>query len=224
MVQQWRKRVSQPQLRRLFRANALSYKRIRRSCRHLRDETAYAFFKTELAALRAWAAGGEVDLCYGDEMGLNRQAVVPYGWQTVGKSDAFMAATPSGNVTTLGFFYEDNRLESYGLSGAMTSQMMVTCVNDFVSRLMKKTVLILDNASAHTSAYFKRHLADWRSKGLLIQYIPAYCPELNRIECLWKQLKYHWLEPANFLTASGLREVLVSILSQVGTKYRITFD
>lgn len=202
----------------------MAYKRIRRSCRHLRDEIGYTFFKTELVELRAWAAGGEVDLCYGDEMGLSRQAVVPYGWQATGKSGAFMPATPSGNLTTLGLFYEDNRLESYVLSGAMTSEMMITCLHDFVSRLVKPTVLILDNASSHTSALFKSHLIGWRSQGLMIQYIPAYCPELKRIECLWKQIKYHWLNPVDFLTASSLKEALVSILSQVGTKYSITFD
>lgn len=222
--ERWQKTVSLSSLRRFFRASKLSYKRIRRSCRHLRDETAYAFFKTELGALRAWAASGEVDLCYGDEMGLSRQAVVPYGWQEMGKSDAFMPATPSGNLTTLGFFYEDNRLESYVLSGAITSDMMVKCVTDFVSRLTKPTVLILDNASSHTSAFFKSHLAGWRSQGLMIQYIPAYCPELNRIECLWKQIKYHWLKPADFLTPSGLKDALVSILSQIGTKYSINFN
>lgn len=222
--QRWQRKVSLSSLRRFFRTSKLSYKRIRRSCRHLRDETAYLFFKTELTALRAWAASGEVDLCYGDEMGLSRQAVVPYRWQEVGKSEAFMPATPSGNLTTLGLFYEDNRLESYVLSGAMTSEMMITCLNDFVSRLLKPTVLILDNASSHTSALFKSQLAGWRSKGLMIQYIPAYCPELNRIECLWKQIKYHWLHPADFLSASSLRDALVGILAQVGTKYCITFD
>ena len=39
----------------------------------------------EVQALRAWAATGEIDLCYGDQMGVSRQAVVPYGWQAVGK-------------------------------------------------------------------------------------------------------------------------------------------
>jgi hypothetical protein len=174
-------------LRRLFKANKLSYKRIRKSCRHLRDPIAYAFFKGEVQSLRAWAATGEIDLCYGDEMGVSRQAVVPYGWQPVGKSEAYVPATPSGNLTTLGFFYEDNRLESYVQQGAMSSAMLVECVTDFACRLTKKTILILDNASTHTSLLFRSHLAEWRKQGLYIQYIPAYCPELNRIECLWKQ-------------------------------------
>lgn len=167
---------------------------------------------------------GEVDLCYCDEMGVSRQALVPYGWQPVGKSDAFVPATPSGNLTTLGFFYRDNRLESYLLSGAMTSALLVECMNDFVGGLSRKTILIMDNASTHTSAFFRSHLAGWRSQGLYIQYIPAYCPELNLIECLWKQIKYHWLNPIDFLTASSLKVALEGILEKIGTKYRINFD
>jgi transposase len=157
-------------------------------------------------------------------MGLSRQAVVPYGWQPVGKSEAFVPATPSGNLTTLGFFYRDNRLESYVLEGAMSSSLLIECVNDFASRLVRKTVLILDNASTHTSALFRSQLAGWRKQGLYIQYIPAYCPELNLIECLLKQIKYHWMNPLDFLTASSLRLALEDILAKVGTKYRINFE
>ena len=120
-------------------------------------------------------------------MGVSRQAVVPYGWQPMGKSEAYVPATPSGNLTTLGFFYEDNRLESYVQQGAMSSAMLIECVTDFARRLTKKTILILDNASTHTSLLFRSHLTEWRRQGLYIEYIPAYCPELNRIECLWKQ-------------------------------------
>lgn len=220
---EWTKAVSLSALRRLFRANKLTYKRIRKSCRHLRDPLAYEFFREEVKALQAWADSGEIDLCYGDEMGVSRQAVVPYGWQPVGQSEAFMPATPSGNLTTLGFLYRDNRLESYLHQGAMTSALFVKCVDDFASGLVRKTVLILDNASTHKSALVASRLAVWRNQGLHIQYIPAYCPELNLIECLWKQIKYHWLRPLDFLTPASLRSSLETILAQVGTKYRITF-
>lgn len=73
----------------------------------------------------------------------------------------------------------------------MSSAMLIECVDDFASRLERKTVMILDNASPHRSVLFEGRLAGWRAQGLYTQYIPAYCPELNRIECLWKQLKYH---------------------------------
>ena len=221
--QAWGESVSRDSLRRLFKANKLSYKRIRKSCRHLRDSVAYEFFRTEVGALRDWAASGEIDLCYCDEMGLSRQAVVPYGWQPLGKSEAYIPATPSGNLTTLGFLYEDNRFESYLQEGAMNSAMLVKCMDDFASRLVKKTVVIMDNASTHTSELLRSKLAEWRKQGLYIQHIPAYCPELNLIECLWKQIKYHWLNPLDFFTKGSLKAALETILAGIGTKYRITF-
>lgn len=221
--QTWGQSVSLDSLRRLFKANRLSYKRIRKSCRHLRDAVAYEFFRTEVGVLRDCAASGEIELCYCDEMGLSRQAVVPYGWQPLGKSEAYVPATPSGNLTTLGFLYEDNRFESYLQEGAMNSAMLVRCMDDFASRLVKKTVVIMDNASIHTSELFRSRLAQWRKQGLYIQHIPAYCPELNLIECLWKQIKYHWLNPLDFLTKDSLKVALETILAGIGTKYRITF-
>lgn len=41
----------------------------------------------------------------------------------------------------------------------MNSAMLVKCIDDFASRLVKKTVLILDNASTHTSKLFRCRLA-----------------------------------------------------------------
>ena len=49
---EWTKSVILSSLRRLFRANELSYKRIRKSCRHLRDPLAYEFFREQVKALQ----------------------------------------------------------------------------------------------------------------------------------------------------------------------------
>lgn len=102
--------------------------------------------------------------------------------------------------------------------------MLISCVDDFASRLTGRTVLIMDNASTHRSALFESRLGHWRTQGLHIQYIPAYCPELNLIECLWKKIKYHWLNPLDFLTAVSLRTALEDIIAGIGTKYQINFD
>lgn len=142
----------------------------------------------------------------------------------MGLSAAFVPATPSGNLTTLGFLYEDNRFEGYVQQGAMSSAILITCMDDFVSRLSRQTILIMDNASTHRSTLFQGWMAAWRAQGLYIRYIPAYCPELNRIECLWKQIKYHWLDPLNFLTPMSLRTVLENIIAGIDTKYKITFN
>ncbi|WP_088579316.1 transposase [Burkholderia ubonensis] len=54
----------------------------------------------------------------------------------------------------------------------------------------RPTVIVLDNASIHhgiDTATRDRSLMDHRA---LLFYLPAYSPELNKIEIVWRQLKY----------------------------------
>jgi transposase len=223
LQEKWHKTVSVWTLRRLFRQGGLSYKRIRKSGRHLRNEQDYQFFKAEMQALQALEDSGEIDLYYFDEMGVNLQAIVPYGWQQKGNSEAFMPATQSQNLTTLAFLKRNNHLSAFTCPGAATSEVVVACMDEFLQTIHKKTVVVMDNASTHRSKLFESKYQEWRSKGLLIQFIPPYCPELNLIEILWKQIKHHWLNPKDFLTKLSLQHALENILQAFGTKYHITF-
>ena len=36
---------------------------------------------------------------------------------------------------------------------------------------------------------------EWKQKGLRLLFLPPYCPHLNLIEILWRQVKYRWLAP-----------------------------
>jgi transposase len=166
---------------------------------------------------------GEIDLYYFDEMDVNLQAVVPYGWQQKGQSQAFIPATQSQNLTTLAFMKRNNRLYPFTCQGAATTQLVIACFEEFIQTIEKKTVVVLDNAPTHRSKRFEEKRKEWRKKGLFIQFIPPYCPELNLIEILWKQIKYHWLDPKDFLTKNTLQEALENILASFGGKYQITF-
>ena len=188
---EFKKRLSLSSIRRLLRTAGFGYKRIRRSVRHLRCQADYEFFQGEMNELKTLADQGHIDLFYFDEMGLSRQAVVPYGWQPLGQSHAFVPATPSGNLTTLAFMSRDHRLRAFTCQGAATAEVVVACFDDFAQGLTQPTVVVLDNASVHRSRAFKNKIAQWRTQNLLIQFLPPYCPELNLIEILWKHIKYH---------------------------------
>lgn len=220
---EFKKRLSLSSLRRLLRTAGFRYKRIRRSVRHLRSQADYEFFQGEMSELKILSEQGHIDLFYFDEMGLSRQAVVPYGWQPLGKSSAYVPTTPSGNLTTLAFMSCDQRLRAFTCQGAATADLVVACFDEFAQGLTKPTVVVLDNASIHRSRAFKHKIAQWRKQNLLIQFLPPYCPELNLIEILWKHIKYHWLEVQDFGSAQSLANALDHILTSFGEKYRITF-
>jgi len=54
------------------------------------------------------------------------------------------------------------------------SDVVVACFEAFSEKLTKKTVVILDNASFHTSEKFLENIEKWEKRGLFIKYLPHY--------------------------------------------------
>ena len=84
--------------------------------------------------------------------------------------------------------------------------------------------MIIDNAPQHTSKLFKSKLSQWAKKGLYIKYLPPYSPELNRIEILWRFIKYNWLQIEMGWKYSDLKQNIENILVGIGDKYHINFS
>ena len=64
---------------------------------------------------------------------------------------------------------------------------------------------------------------EWKRKGLRLLFLPPYCPHLNSIETLWRQIKYRWLGPEAYADFETLCRSVTDVLDQVGTKYRLSF-
>ena len=75
---------------------------------------------------------------------------------------------------------------------------MVNVLDKFVESLTKPTVIVLDNASIHTSAEFKEKMQEWEKKDLFIFYLPPYSPHLNICERVWKELKARWIRVQDY--------------------------
>jgi transposase len=75
----------------------------------------------------------------------------------------------------------------------------------------------------HRSNLFKTKLNEWREQDVFVFFLPAYFPELNKIEILWRFVKYKWLTFDAFLNFNNLKEHLNEILSNIGVKYIINF-
>ncbi|HEY6072932.1 MAG TPA: transposase, partial [Anaerolineales bacterium] len=48
-----------------------------------------------------------------------------------------------------------------------------------LAKRLKKTIVVMDNASVHTSEAFEECLPRWKKKGLIMKYLSTYAPELN---------------------------------------------
>ena len=106
----------------------------------------------------------------------------------------------------------------------MNAQRLVDIFNDFVEKTTQKTVVILDNAPVHTSHLFTSFIPKWQEENdVYLFFLPKYSPELNRIEMLWKAIKYRWLEWSAYLSMDKLRENLNFVLKNIGKKFNIQF-
>ena len=54
--------------------------------------------------------------------------------------------------------------------------------------------MFLDNAPWHKSKYVQTKVQEWEQKELFLLYLPTYSPHLNKIETLWRFIKYQWLQ------------------------------
>ena len=107
--------------------------------------------------------------------------------------------------------------------GSIHPGVVTACFDAFCQTLTKKTVVIIDNASIHTSEEFEDKLPYWQKKGLIVKSLSPYSPELNLIEILWRRINYTWLPFSAYECLNALSEALETILSRVGSEYQITF-
>ena len=123
----------------------------------------------------------------------------------------------------LGFMNRSNDLHAYMFEESIHTGVVIACFAVFCQTITKKTVVVIDNASIHTSDDFEERLPYWKKHGWIIKYLPTYSPELNLIELLWRRIKYTWLPFSAYECLNAWREALETILSHVGAQYQITF-
>ena len=114
--------------------------------------------------------------------------------------------------------------ESYVIEGSVDSAVVIACIEDFATKITQKTILVIDNAPMHTSKAFLGNLEKWEEKGLIILNIPSYSPELNKIEILWRKIKYEWLEFSAYDSFQSLKDSLNYILANIGVEREFKVD
>lgn len=214
--------LSYSSLKRLCKQAGLCWKRVRKSLKSKRDIDLFAQSKQQLQALAEQAAQKQIDLYYFDESGFTLEPCVPYAWQETGKNIE-LPCSKSKRLNVLGFMNKDCNFHSMVFEGSITSEIVVACFDQFIKTLERKTVLVVDNASIHTSKEFKENIERWKKEGLTIMYIPPYSPELNLIEILWRKIKYEWLPFSAYDSFRSLKENLFDVLSKIGKTCTINF-
>lgn len=218
-------------LRRMAKSLGMVFKRVRRSCRHKRDQEHFERCQAALKDAKEAEDKGLINLFYFDESGFSQEPCVPYAWQQKGEQ-LRIPSVKSKRINVLGFMNRSNDLFYYPVIGMVDSQVVIDVFKDFADQMADQkyssgdryTVVMVDNASIHTSKLFREELADWAiEKKVLVCYLPTYSPELNLIEKLWEKVKYEWLNLFEIMDFATFEAEVKRVFDQFGQEYMISF-
>jgi transposase len=216
------KEISEWTLKRIAKSAELRWKRMRKTVKGKRDQAEFERVQEEITTLHEQEAAGKVDVYYFDESGFSLTPEVPYAWQAVGETIE-IPSSRSKRLNVLGFYNKQQDFNATTVQGYVDSEIVIACFDQFCHTINKKTVVVIDNASMHTSGKFKSKLGEWEENGLTVKYLPTYSPELNLIEIVWRFIKYSWLSLSAYLSFKNLKNELQKVLDGIGSEYQITF-
>jgi hypothetical protein len=165
---------------------------------------------------------GYIDLYFGDESHFGLTPRVPYAWQTK-ENPILLPAAKGKYLNVVGLMTRKNDLFFEVLETTFNSEKFISFMDNFVNKIVKKTVVILDNCPIHKSRKFMAKIEEWKEQDVWIYFLPPYSPELNLIEILWRRIKYQWLPFDAYLCFQNLKERLSFVLKNFGKLYDIIF-
>ena len=219
---EWKIEISKETIKRIIKEKKMGWHRVKRRVNGNPDPEEYQEKKEELEELQLREKREEIDLYYGDETGFCLTPYLAYAWQER-QEKIEIKSSRSQRLNVLGFLNKSNDLESYTFNCSINSEVVVACIDKFSEKIRKETFLILDNASIHQNENLWEKQIEWEKKGLKIFFLPKYSPQLNKIEILWRFMKYQWLEIEAYESYSNLVKSVENILVNFGLEYTINF-
>jgi transposase len=147
-------------------------------------------------------------LYYLDECGFSPTLPTAYSWTLPGRRQRVAYEAPQGRRVNalaayrpysasprLDVFTAERTWDSYDLLGFLMALPWAE-----VPR-----VVVLDNASLHTSHVVRRARVGLAAAGIYLYFLPPYAPELNEIEPVFRQVKYQEMPQRSHTSRAGLR-------------------
>lgn len=152
-----------------------------------------------------------------DEVGFQTEGTLSYSWAPVGQAISINNKGRHGRVNLMGvyevgsgdFFY---RMTLFKVN-ALRFKRFLCCLK----RKYKtdKFIIIADNASFHKSKWFTKWWEE--TNWLQIRFLPAYSPDFNPIERLWKWIKREYTHNKCWASKSELLKYLKVSLSEMAS-------
>ena len=218
----WGIDVSKETIKRIVKKFDMRWKRMKRGTSQTQAEWEIEAKIPKLKELKERDKKGEIDLRYLDEVGFSLFPNIPYAWQEKNQRITIKSSR-SKQINVLGLMNRNNELDYEIHQKTIDSDTVISFFDKFSQNLEKPTVVVMDQASIHTSDKIFGKLEEWKKKNLEIFWLPAYSPKENLIEILWKFIKYEWIEIDAYNNLKTLLNYLKKVLDNIGKEYAINF-
>jgi putative transposase len=200
--------LSARQVRRHLRGIKSGYRRTASTVKHKQDPAKARRAGLVFGHLIDRAESGMVELSYLDECGFAPSLPTGYSWALPGQRKLVRYEYPQGRrvnvLATYDPFGPAPRLAASAFERTLTSDDLLEYLRSLPAAKVPR-VVVLDNAGMHTSKAFKARREELARQGIYLYYLPAYSPELNRIEPVFKQIKHHEIPRRSHKSKAELR-------------------
>ncbi len=145
-------------------------------------------------------------LLFGDEAGFPQWGTLSYTWARRGQQPTVKTSGKRHGYKVFGLLdYFTGQFFHQGWEGRLNSASYTAFLQQGLAHTTQAIVLIQDGARYHTSAETRRFFAAHAAR-LTVFQLPAYSPDYNPIEKLWKKIKEHETHLHYFPTFDALTE------------------
>jgi transposase len=145
-----------------------------------------------------------------DEAFFKRETTITRGWYLKGSKPEVINRKSHDKVGVHSAISLSGRLFSL-IFNEFNSDTFIEYLKALTLGIKKKITLVLDNASPHKSKKIKEFVAKNKRKIELI-YLPAYSPDLNPQEGVWKDIRYSRTHNVYFDDYISLENTIVDYL------------
>jgi transposase len=133
-----------------------------------------------------------------------------YSWSLPGERKRVKYEYPQGRRVNALAAYEPAAfaLDAVPFERTLTSDDLLAFLRDRLPAADVPRVVVLDNAGIHTSKVVRAARPGLSRLGIYLYYLPAYSPELNRIEPVFKQVKHHDIPIRSYTSRPELRKAV----------------
>ena len=162
-------------------------------------------------------------MAYLDESGFSPSQPTTRSWTLPGTRKRIPYENPQGRrvnvIAALLPFGPHPELWWDAVARTFTAPDVLTIL-EAIPRHGRDLIVILDNAAIHRSRIIRDAVPRLQEQGITLRYLPAYSPELNRIEPVFGVIKQDEMPHRSYTTVPALREAIHTAFAAV--EHRLT--